>query len=136
MRYLALIDGSEGEYGIVFPDLPGCAAMGGTMDEVMASASEALGDWINTVEASGNAIPAARTLETFRADPEVAEALREGSTLTAITFVRSTGKPVRANLSLDRGVVIAIDAEAERRGVTRSAMVEIIARQQLPEMAC
>jgi hypothetical protein len=42
---------------------------------------------------------------------------------------------VRANLSLDGGVVAAIDAEAAPRGITRSAMVEVMARQQLPEMA-
>lgn len=135
MRYLALIDGSEGAYGVVFPDLPGCVAMGVTVDEAMVLASEALGDWINTVEAGGNELPVARTLMEFRTDPEIDEALREGSALTAISVVRSTGKPVRANLSLDGGVVFALDAAAERRGVTRSAMVEIIARQQLPEMA-
>lgn len=135
MRYFALIDGSEGAYGVVFPDLPGCVAMGGTLDEAMVAASEALGDWINTVEASGHVAPAARTGEELRADPEVTDTLREGSFLTVVSVVRTTGKPVRANLSLDGGVVTAIDAAAQRRGVTRSAMVEILARQQLPEMA-
>ena len=135
MRYLALIDGSEGAYGIVFPDLPGCAAMGSTMDETRVLASEALGDWINTVESSGNTVPAPRTFEELSTDPEFEEAFRESLNVTSISVVRSTGKPVRANLSLDGGVVIAIDAEAQRRGVTRSAMVEIMARQQLPEMA-
>lgn len=135
MRYLALIDGSEGAYGVVFPDLPGCVAMGDTVDAAMRSASEALGDWINTVKASRNTVPKARIFEDFRTDPEVMEALHEGGILTAVTVVSSTGKPVRANLSLDGGVVIAIDAEANRRGVSRSAMVEIIARQQLLEMA-
>jgi predicted RNase H-like HicB family nuclease len=134
MRYLALIDGSDGGYGVVFPDLPGCVAMGNTVDEAIVLASEALGDWINTVEVGGNAVPTARTLKEFRSDPEINEALHEGAALATISVVRSTGKPVRANLSLDGGVVIALDAAAERRGVTRSAMVEIIARQQLPEM--
>lgn len=135
MRYLALIDGTKGAYGVVFPDLPGCVAMGATMDKAMVVASEALGDWISTVEAGGSTVPAARTAEELLADPEIAEALRDGSALTSVMVVRSTGKPVRANLSLDKGVVTAIDAAAERRGVTRSAMVEIIARQHLPEMA-
>ena len=135
MRYLALIDGSDGSYGVVFPDLPGCVAMGATMDQAMVIASEALGDWIGTMEAGGHPIPAARTAERLLADPEVAEAIRGGSAFVSVMVVRSTGKPVRANLSLDQGVVTAIDAAAERRGVTRSAMVEIIARQQLPEMA-
>ena len=30
-RYIALIDGSAGAYGAVFPDLPGCTAMGKSM---------------------------------------------------------------------------------------------------------
>ncbi len=30
-RYTALIDGAAGEYGVFFPDLPGCTAMGNTI---------------------------------------------------------------------------------------------------------
>ncbi len=32
-RYAALIDGKRGAYGVTFPDLPGCTAMGRTLDE-------------------------------------------------------------------------------------------------------
>jgi predicted RNase H-like HicB family nuclease len=135
MRYIALIDGGPGAYGVVFPDLPGCTAMADTLDQAMTSAADALRDWINTVEAAGNAVPAARSAEALRTDPEVSEALAEGASLAAILVVRSTGKPVRANLSLDEGIVSAIDAAARKRGVTRSAMVEILARQHLSEMA-
>ena len=135
MRYIALIDGGPGAYGVVFPDLPGCTAMADTLDQAMTSAADALRDWINTVETEGNAVPAARSAEVLRTDPEVSEALAEGASLAAILVVRSTGKPVRANLSLDEGIVSAIDAAARKRGVTRSAMVEILARQHLSEMA-
>jgi predicted RNase H-like HicB family nuclease len=135
MRYIALIDGGPGAYGVVFPDLPGCTAMADTLDQAMTSAADALRDWINTVETDGNTVPAARSAEALRTDPEVSEALSEGASLAAILVVRSTGKPVRANLSLDEGIVSAIDAAARKRGVTRSAMVEILARQHLPEMA-
>jgi predicted RNase H-like HicB family nuclease len=135
MRYIALIDGGPGAYGVVFPDLPGCTAMADTLDQAMTSAADALRDWINTVETEGNAVPAARSAEALRTDPEVSEALAEGASLAAILVVRSTGKPVRANLSLDEGIVSAIDAAARKRGVTRSAMVEILARQHLSEMA-
>ena len=37
-RYIALIDGKPGAYGVVFPDAPGCAAMGKTIDEALAHA--------------------------------------------------------------------------------------------------
>ena len=135
MRYIALIDGGPGAYGVVFPDLPGCTAMADTLDEAMTSAADALGEWIRVVETGGKAVPVARSAEALRNDPEVLDALAGGSSLAAILVVRSTGKPVRANLSLDEGVVWAIDAAAQRRGVTRSAMVEIMVRQHLPEMA-
>ena len=135
MRYIGLIDGNDGAYGMVFPDLPGCTAMGETIDDAVRAASEAIGDWIGTVLAKGGEIPAARSLEELRREPDVIEALAEGASLSAINVVRSSGKPVRANLSLDGGVVSAIDAEAARRGITRSAMVEVMAREQLPNMA-
>lgn len=135
MRYIALIDGEPGAYGVVFPDLPGCTAMAATLDQAMMSATAALGDWVRTVRNGGSVVPAPRSAAEIRVDPEVAEALAEGATLAATILVEATGKPVRANLSLDEGVVSAIDAAARRRGITRSAMVEVIVRQVLPGMA-
>ena len=134
VRYFALIDGKPGAYGVVFPDLPGCTAMGDTLDQAIAGASEALVDWVSTVEGNGGTAPPASTAELLRRHPEVADALAEGASLVAVLLVRATGKSVRANLSLDEGLVAAIDAAARSRGVTRSGMVSIIMRQHLHEM--
>jgi len=32
MRYVALVDGKKGAYGVVVPDLPGCTSAGKTID--------------------------------------------------------------------------------------------------------
>ena len=40
LRYPALLDGEEGAYGVVFPDLPGCVAMGHTVSEALLHAEE------------------------------------------------------------------------------------------------
>jgi len=42
-----LIDGEPGAYGVVFPELPGCIAMGDTVDEAIENAGEALRDWMD-----------------------------------------------------------------------------------------
>jgi predicted RNase H-like HicB family nuclease len=84
MRYIVLIDGSPRAYGVVFPDLPGCTAMADTLDEAMAAAGAALGDWVRTVETGSNAPPAARSTEALRVDPEVSQALTEGASHAAI----------------------------------------------------
>ena len=133
-RYYALIDGEAGSYGIVFPELSGCTAMGVTVDEAIGNAAEALRDWVTAREARSS-VPPPRDIEALRRDPEVAQALAEGATLTTIPLIRDTGRPVKANLSLDAGVLAAIDAAAARRKLTRSAFIEAMARETIPKMA-
>ena len=135
MRYTVLIDGKAGAYGVVFPDLPGCSAMADTIDTALSAAAAAVSDWIKTVEANGGTVPPPTTADALLHDPDVAHALAEGAVLANVFVVRATGRPVRANLSLDEGIVSAIDAAARRRGVTRSALVEILAREHLHELA-
>ena len=40
-RWTVLIDGETGAYGAVFPDLPGCTAMGATIEAALLHAGEA-----------------------------------------------------------------------------------------------
>jgi predicted RNase H-like HicB family nuclease len=134
-RYVALIDGKAGAYGIVFPDLPGCTAMGKTMDAALAHAVDALRDWAAVTEEGGGRVPKPRSLEALRGDPDVREALASGAGLSMIPLVRETGKPVKANLSIDSGVLAAMDEEAKRRNLTRSSFVEMLARTMLTKVA-
>ena len=122
MRYPALIEGGGDGYGVVFPDLPGCVAMGHTLDEAIRHAEEALHDWMDSMEALGHQIPSPSELE----DIEVTA----GCTLTSILVVRAQrDKPsVRLNLVLDAGVADAITSEAKRRGLTRKAYIERVMR--------
>lgn len=130
-RYAILIDGKAGAYGVSFPDLPGCVAMGRTMDAALVNAAEALRDWIEFTEESATPVPSPRSVEALRKDREVARALKQGAALASVPLIRESGRPVKANLSLDSGILKAIDAEAKRRKLTRSSLVEAIAREAL-----
>jgi hypothetical protein len=46
-------------------------------------------------------------------------------------FVLDTGRPAKANLSLDAGLLAAIDEAAAARGLTRSAFLASAARQKI-----
>jgi predicted RNase H-like HicB family nuclease len=81
-RYVALIDGKPGAYGITFPDLPGCTAMGETIDEVMRHAMAAAGDW-----AQGARGPRPRSLSAVCDDPDVQQALAAGAVLAMVPLV-------------------------------------------------
>ena len=93
-RYIALIDGKAGAYGVVFPDLPGCTAMGKTMDQALSNSAEALRAWAEATEEDGGKVPHPRSLETLRRDPEVKAALAAGAGLAAVPLIRETAGTV------------------------------------------
>ena len=133
--FTALIDGEAGAYGVYFPDLPGCTAMGPTIEEAIVNASEAMRDWVDVTVERGGAIPEPRPIEALLADVDVREDIHSGAMMRGIPLIRHSGRPAKANLSIDGGILAAIDAEAKRRKLTRSAFIELMARHALPEMA-
>ncbi|SKA19860.1 type II toxin-antitoxin system HicB family antitoxin [Consotaella salsifontis] len=125
-RYLGLLDGGDGAYGIAFPDAPGCTAMGKTIDEAIANAASALAEW-----ASREGAPAARTAAEMKADPDVVEQLEGGSAFVVVPLIAESGRSVRANLSIDAGLLAAIDEAANAVRLTRSAFLASAARAKI-----
>jgi predicted RNase H-like HicB family nuclease len=118
-------------YGVVAPDLPGCTSAGKTMDEAYRNSIEAVRLWVEDAEASGEALPHPRALEELREDPDVAAALAEGAAISVVPVLRDSGRSVRANLSLDAGLLEAIDDAADAHGLSRSAFVATAAREKI-----
>jgi predicted RNase H-like HicB family nuclease len=130
-RYIVVVDGKPGAYGMYVPDMPGCTSMGDTIAELLVNAQEALQLWGEDVLKSGERLPQPRTIEAIRKDPDVARDLAEGGVLAVVPLVLETGRPVKANLSLDAGLLAAIDEAAAARGLTRSAFLVSAAREKI-----
>lgn len=94
---------------MTFPDLPGCFAASDTLSGVVAASAEALALWF---EEQPDAVPS---------DPETIDA--EGGALVLVPYIRPTQDNVRADLSMPRHVLAAIDSESKARGLTRSAFI-------------
>ena len=131
IRYGAIVDGKRGAYGVIIPDLPGCTAMGKTIDEALANAASAATAWARVAKADGMPIPKARPLEVLRRDPEVVTEIAEGGTLVIVPLLLDAGRAVKANLSLDAGLLEAIDEAAKAHGLTRSAFITSAAREKI-----
>jgi predicted RNase H-like HicB family nuclease len=126
-RYVVLIDGKPGAFGVVFPDCPGCTAMGETVEEALANAIEALADWA----LDADPMPVPRSVAQLRRDPDVKASLAEGDALALVPLVLDEGRPVKANLSIDAGLLAAIDEAARVRGLSRSAFLSSAARDKI-----
>ncbi len=133
MRYVAFVHKEpDSIYGVSFPDFPGCISAGATLDEALANASEALQGHVKMLEADGEAVPPPRSVDAILADEELAED-REGAILSAVHLIRDLGSTTRINLSLDLGLLKAIDEAARARKQTRSAFLASAARRELVE---
>ena len=130
-RYIALVDGEAGAYGVVVPDLPGCTSGGRTMDEALRNAVEAVRLWAEDACADGEPLPRPRSADALRAEADVATALADGAALAVVPLILDSGRPAKANLSLDAGLLAAIDEAAAAHGLTRSAFIATAAREKI-----
>ncbi len=128
MRFYTALVHQEGDsaYGLSFPDLPGCFSAADGWDDIPGKAAEAFDLYFEDAPE-----PEPRPLSALRADPAVVDALANGATLLSVPYVAPDGMQVRANISLDRGLLRAIDAVAKSRNMTRSAFLAALARREL-----
>jgi predicted RNase H-like HicB family nuclease len=131
MRYVAFIHKDPGSaYGVSFPDFPGCISAGDTLEEAIDNAVEALSGHVRWMEADGDPVPSPRTPDEIIADPSLAED-RDGAMIALVPLVRDLGSTTRINVSLDLGLLQALDAEARHRKQTRSAFIASAVRKEL-----
>jgi len=72
--YIGLVSKDpESAYGIFFPDAPGCHSAADEIDDVFATASEALAGWMIAMRDEGLPIPTPRDLSSLRSDEALAD---------------------------------------------------------------
>ena len=130
MRYVSFIHRDNAGYGVSFPDFPGCVSVGDSVDDAVHRGCEALAFHVEGLRDDGERIPQPRSIDAIKADPELAD-WREGADLVLIPLLLDRGSSRRANISLDRGLLEAIDDEARQRRMTRSAFLATAARHEI-----
>lgn len=70
-------------------------------------------------------------MEQILARPEVRDDLATGAFLIRVPLVDNDTRVVRADVTLEAGMLRAIDETAQRRGLTRSAFLASCARTEI-----
>jgi predicted RNase H-like HicB family nuclease len=110
----------DSDYGVTVPDLPGCFSAGGTLDEAIAMAREAIELHLEGLIEEGLPIPRPGTIEQHRRNRDYA-----GGTW-AVVSVDTSKLPLktkRINITMPQRVLQAVDRQAEREGETRSGLL-------------
>ena len=110
-HYIALIHkDADSDYGVSFPDFPGCVTAGSTLQEALTMAQVALAEHMKILAQDGETIPAPSELDRIMARREH----RDGAAILVPAPERAE-KIVRVNVTLPKGLLKRIDAVAENR---------------------
>ena len=120
--YTAILERTRTGFSVYFPDVPGCVSAGKTERETLENAEEALSFHLSEMARAGEPIP--DSSDDIPHDPEVEEYCR------ALIRVELPGKAVRLNITMDEGLVAAIDRVASNRSsfLAEAARAELASR--------
>ncbi len=125
--YIGLIHkDADSDYGVSFPDFPGCISVGRDLDEARGMAEEALAFHVEGMIQDGDAIPEPSAFGTVMADREN----RDGVAIL-VALKGAAVKAVRVNVTIPEYVLDRIDRFAAERGLNRSGFLTLAAKKTM-----
>ena len=123
--YPAVIERAGEGFSVFFPDLPGCTSAGRTVQEAALNAEEALSGHLLELDE----VPAASDMDAIEHDQDVDEVAR------ILVRGETPGKSVRINVTLDEGLIAAIDRVARNRSgfLAEAAREHLAHRRELAD---
>ena len=118
MEYIAYLHKDKNsDYGMSFPDFPGCITAGSSLEEARSLAAQALAFHVAGMRLDGEAIPKPSTLDELRGDPAMKGAV------AFLTELREPERTVRINITARKSQIAEIDRRARAKGLTRSSYI-------------
>jgi predicted RNase H-like HicB family nuclease len=129
--YIAIIHKEkQSDYGVSFPDFPGCISSGKTLEEAKRMAEEVLNFHVQGMIDDSEEVPLPSELDDIKFDKKFQKDIYA---LLVVDAKISKPKVVRVNVTIDEELLDDIDNFAAIKGVTRSAFLSNIARRELNE---
>ena len=131
LSYVGIIHkDKDSDYGISFPDLPGCATAASSLDELGDMAIEAISTWMEYhFEKNGKHAPIAMSVEDILRHEDYT-----GAVSTMIVRVGSPDRTVKANITAPESDLTLIDLAAQKAGQSRSGFMVAAAVQQARQL--
>ena len=119
-NYIAIVHKDpESDFGVSFPDFPGCITAGSNIDEAKDMAHDALALHIRGVLEDGERLPAPSKLEEIMADPDFADA----AAFLVVGVPDAKPRTIRVNITVPEMTLKQIDMAAKKRGMSRSSFL-------------
>jgi predicted RNase H-like HicB family nuclease len=119
-NYIAVVHKDpKSDFGVSFPDFPGCITAGSSIDEAKDMAHDALSLHIKGMIEDGENIPTPSKLEDIMDDPDYADA----AAILIVSVSEVKPRSVRVNITVQEDILRKIDKVAKKRGMSRSSFL-------------
>ena len=121
MKYPIVIHKDENsDFGVTFPDLPGCFSVGASIEEAIALSQEAAECHIEGMLLDSEPIPVASSIENHKDNPDYRDGLWA---LVNIDISKLSLKAKRINITMPERLLNTVDHYARNHGETRSGLL-------------
>ena len=121
MKYSIVIHKDQNsDYGVTFPDVPGCFSAGSTIEEAISMAQEAAECHIEGLLLDSEPIPVSTSIEQHQNNLNYQDALWA---LIEIDITKLSSKSKRVNISIPERLLNSVDHFAKNHGETRSGLL-------------
>ena len=119
-NYIAVVHKDpKSDFGVSFPDFPGCITAGSIIDEAKDMAHDALSLHIKGMLEDGENIPVPSKLEDIMEDPDFSDA----AAILIVSVSKAKPRSVRLNITVPEDMLRKIDSVAKKRGMSRSSFL-------------
>ena len=119
-NYIAIVHKeTKSDFGVSFPDFPGCITAGKNVDDAKDMAQEALTLHIQGMLEDGEQLPVPSRLEDIISDPDYANAIA----YLVVSVPDAKPRTVRVNVTVPEMTLKQIDVAAKKRGMSRSSFL-------------
>lgn len=119
-NYIAIVHKDpESDFGVSFPDFPGCITAGSNIDEAKDMAQDALALHIQGLLEDGEKLPVPSKLEEIMGDPDFSDA----AAFLVIGVPDAKPRTIRVNITVPEMTLKQIDSAAKKRGMSRSSFL-------------
>ena len=133
LNYIAVIHKDENsDYGVSFPDIPGCITTGSNLEEAKTMANEALNLHLNSMIEDGEDLPEPSDLDNLNLNDKFKDSIHA---FLVIDYSPRAKKPElkRINITLDETLVEKADLLATQYHTSRSGLIADLIKNQFSD---
>ena len=117
---VAIHKDKNSDYGVIFPDVPGCFSAGSSIEDALENSKEAILCHFEGLIADNEPLPSPKNIETYKSKRQFKNVIWG---LILVDLSELSGKAKRVNITIPDRILSQFDNFAQKKGESRSGFL-------------